>query len=226
MSRVDLNVDLAEGYPFDGALMKLASSVNVCMGAHAGSPGLTGDAVAEAIERGLRWGAHPGYPDRDGMGRRPWSEAGLSEKMTRGSLLAQAVAAQSLGATYLKPHGAFYNETTQPCLELGWLEEALRETGLALLGTAGSEHERAARRNGVAFIAEGFADRAVGPDGRLLPRSHPGAVLTDPAEAAAQAVSLLGRVDSICVHGDTPGCVDVLRAVREAVEAAGYGVGA
>jgi UPF0271 protein len=126
---------------------------------------------------------------------------------------------------YIKPHGAFYNESAHPSEWCGVLMELLARFELPLMGLPGTEHERVARSAGVEFIREGFADRAYQPSGRLIPRSQAGAMLTDPDEVRHQIRWLTSKVDSICVHGDEPDSVRVAKLVREVLEDAGYEVG-
>lgn len=112
------------------------------------------------------------------------------------------------GASYLKPHGAFYHDSQEPGAAAVLLAECLAECGLPLVGFPGTHHEKL----GI-FWAEGFAERGYGADGRLLPRDQPGALLTGREEIQAQCRAL--RADTICVHGDSPGCVDIIRWVRQ-----------
>ncbi|MCW5937645.1 MAG: LamB/YcsF family protein [Fimbriimonadaceae bacterium] len=225
MKRIDLNVDLGEGSPDDQSLMALASSANVCAGEHAGSRVLALETMALAREACLRVGIHPGYPDRANFGRVGIGATGLDPTLVRASLLDQCRFGMAEGAAYLKPHGAFYNESASEGWAFECLCACLRETGLPLLGLAATAHESAAESVGVGFFREGFADRGYGEGGRLLPRGGPGAMLA-PAEAAAQAVRLAAGVDSLCVHGDGPQASETLHRVRAALVGAGYEVGA
>lgn len=217
--RIDLNVDLAEGFGFDADLMAVATSVNLCCGAHAGSEELARATQEQASARGLAVGLHPGYPDRPGMGRRTLALSGLSPTIAKASLIRQCRVLAP--ADYLKPHGAFYNEAANP----GWAADTLREllarTRLPLLGRPGTEHERVADAAGVPIVREAFADRGYLPDGRLVPRGTSGALL-DADTAARQAVRLAPGVDSLCVHGDRAEALEVARAVRAALEAEGW----
>jgi UPF0271 protein len=247
--RIDLNVDIGEGFPWDDALLEVATSANVGAGAHAGSWQITLETVEKCRVRGVAIGLHPGYPDRDSMGRAP-----MPPELQRAYL--DSIVRQvrdfldAVPAAYLKPHGAFYNETAR-VLPPGWnlsrerppyaegghylgrempgaatLSMLLRVHRLPLLGLTGTAHEELARRAAVPFLREGFADRAYRPDGTLVPREEAGAVLTDPGAIRAQVVRLAERVDSICLHGDTPGCVAFAQMVRRTLEDAGYEVGA
>jgi UPF0271 protein len=127
---------------------------------------------------------------------------------------------------YVKPHGALYNVTTKPGPATVPLVAVLLHLGLPLMGMPGTHHEHIAFAAEVPFVREGFADRAYLPDGRLVSRTEAGAVLCDPSEIEAQVLVLSERVDSICVHGDSPGCVEIAALVRSTLESAGYEVGA
>lgn len=250
MKKMDLNVDIAEGFPFDEQLLEFASSANVCCGVHAGSFELTQMTVKTCIERKVRIGAHPGYPDRENMGRktitpeqtRPYLDS-IFDQIRRFTEIAEPA--------YLKPHGAFYNDTaarlptswkpferklpTGEQLEpegvflgsvvgAGALSMLLRIHGLALMGMPGSAHELVAKRAGTPLLREGFADRRYMADGSLRPRSLPDSVLREPAEVRAQVLALAPEVDTICLHGDTPGCLELAELVFGALKDAGYTV--
>ncbi|CAN5751490.1 5-oxoprolinase subunit PxpA [soil metagenome] len=245
---IDLNADVGESYGAwvmgaDAELMPLITSANVACGAHAGDPLTMVRTVALAQRHGVTVGAHPGYPDRDGFGRRdlhmsPWElEASLLAQM--GALWAIADAA-GVPLTHVKPHGALYNRTAvDPDLAACVAGAVARFPGrLTLVGLAGSALVFAGLEAGLPVADEAFADRAYESDGSLRSRSLPDAVHTDPAIAAAQAVSIArdGRVrahdgsmlevraDTICVHGDTPGAAAIGKAVRDALQAAGVEV--
>lgn len=248
MKRIDLNVDIGEGFAVDRALLKYATSANVGLGKHAGSSELTAETVALCREAGVRIGAHPGYPHRPSMGRDP-IPAG-EQKVYLDSILAQTQWFVAVyGADYLKPHGAFYNDTAVVLPE-GWRTEndaptpygqegiflakhpgvqflmmLLRVYKLPLMGLDRTAHAEIARRAGKGFIREGFADRLYRDDGTLMPRSRPGAVLTDPAKVKAQTLRLAPKVDSICLHGDGPDALAFAELVRGTLEEAGYEVG-
>ncbi len=220
MGTIDLNVDIGEGLPYDADLLRFATSANVGCGEHAGSPAVTREVAAMCRDLGVVFGAHPGYPDRATFGRAEWEDPWRAID----SLAAQVEFAAGLGAVYLKPHGALYNQSAQggPAFEV--LVELLRRFRLPLLGLGGTAHQRAAQEAGVRFAREGFADRRMLPDGLLAPRSQAGAVLADPEEVCRNAVGLASKVDSICLHGDTAGCVELASAVRRALEDAGFEV--
>ncbi|MCX7799604.1 MAG: LamB/YcsF family protein [Fimbriimonadales bacterium] len=218
MGSVDLNVDVAEGFPFDRELLRVATSANVACGEHAGSTELARETAILCRDLGVVVGAHPGYPDRARMGREPWP----SPAAAWDSLQRQVELLMTLGACYLKPHGALYNQSCDPGPAAELLARLVEKFRLPLIGLAATEHERVAREVGVPFAREGFADRRLLPNGRLAPRSEPGAVLHRADEVVANAISLAPSVDAICLHGDTPGCVELARGVRRGLEAAGW----
>ena len=248
---IDLNVDIGEGFPHDVELLKVATSANVCCGVHAGDEKLTAEAVARCRQHEVRIGAHPGYPDRNTMGRGPMGAGQVREYL--GSLFSQVEwFVNSFGAAYLKPHGAFYNETAlvlpadwetsmrrQPLAtryENGGLFLAehpgmqslmmmLRINKLPLMGLERTAHKILAERAGQRLFREGFADRAYLPDGTLMPRSEPGSVLTDEVSVRAQVEFLAPFVDSICLHGDGEHCVEFAHLVKDELLSLGYEVG-
>jgi UPF0271 protein len=242
--RVDLNCDVGEGAPDDAALIAIATSVNVACGMHAGDPATMRRTVALAAPRGVAIGAHPGYPDREGMGRRdlalPPDEAADIILYQIGALEA-FVRAAGARLAHVKLHGALYNAAARqaPLADAAARAVAAASAGggrpLLFVGLAGSEHERAAARAGLPFAAEVFADRTVGPDGQLTPRSAPGAFVHDPDEAARRVLGMLrdGRVqttagtslavraDTVCLHGDSPGAAAFARVLADRLRAAG-----
>jgi UPF0271 protein len=212
---VDLNADLGEGFDTDEALLAVVTSANVACGYHAGSPDTMRAVCALASEREVSIGAHVSYRDREGFGRR---ELDVAAHVVREEVAAQIAALQDASGghvTYVKPHGALYHRASVDDECAAAIVEAAG--GLALLGLPGSRLLAHAQR---AFV-EGFADRGYAADGTLVPRGEPGAVL-GPDEAARQAVEVAPRVDSICVHGDSPGAPAIAARVRRALEAAGY----
>ncbi len=241
--RISLNVDIGEGFPFDRQLLNYATAANVCCGQHAGSWGLTQETIKLVQSRRVMLGVHPGYPDRDGLGRRGM-EAGQVRAYLDNIFAQVRRFAADAHPEYLKPHGGFYSDTS-PILPADWnhplpsgedpeavglarypgvqlLAMLLRIYRLPLLGMPGTAHEALTKRAKQSFIAEGFADRAYSADGRLLPRSEPGAVIHDRAEIKDQVLRLAETVDSICIHGDTEGCVDIAAWVSESLKQAGY----
>jgi UPF0271 protein len=196
--------------------------------------------VRMAVENGVAVGAHPGYPDREGFGRVSGFMRGeeLYESLTRQVAALEDIAAQ-LGAkiTHIKPHGTLYTDAVNDAelAEIIARVTAEAPAAPAMTGMANTELQKAAIRHGLEFLAEGFIDRAYQPDGTLVPRSEPGAVHEDLAVAATQAVGLAEeghvtsrngdvipvKVDTLCIHGDTPGAVEKARAVRDVLESHG-----
>jgi UPF0271 protein len=242
---LDLNSDLGEGYGRwalgdDAALLEVVTSANVACGFHAGDPATIDRTVGTAVERGVAIGAQVSYPDLVGFGRReidvPPDDLTADVLYQLGALEAFARAAGSR-VRYVKPHGALYNRIARDPVQAAAVVEAIRryDPTLPLLTLPGSAAMEAAREAGVQAVGEGFADRAYTGEGRLVSRREPGAVLHDPDQVAARAVAMategrVGTVDggevavevrSLCVHGDTPGAVDLARAVRAALEEAG-----
>lgn len=222
---VDLNADVGEGFPWDDALMEVVTSGNVCLGGHAGSPELTRATAERWREAGRAVGLHPGYPDRDSMGR--LSPSGRDIATTWGNeLFVQTQRMLSLNLwSYLKPHGAFYNDAAGGMVAAVFsLDHLVHLARLPLLGLPDTFHPLSARREEVGFFREGFADRRTTEGGVLLPRSDSRALFESDVEAAEQAVRLAqsGLVDSICLHGDKPGCVERAIAVRKALESVGF----
>ncbi|MEH3066841.1 MAG: LamB/YcsF family protein [Aeromicrobium erythreum] len=224
--RIDLNADVAES-PDDLALLDVVTSANVCCGAYAGGEELMLDACERAVEREVVVGAQVGYPDREGFGRRPQEPtdeelvATLREQL---DLLAEVADAVGARVAYVKPHGALYNTVVHDERQAAAVVDAVAPYGLPLLGLPGAASLRLAAADGLQVVTEGFADRAYTTDGLLLPRSEPGAVLTDVDAVADQALRLAPQVDSLCVHGDSPGALDLARAVRAALADAGHEV--
>lgn len=243
MASIDLNSDLGEGAGTDADLMPLISSANIACGAHAGDPATMRATIALAIAHGVRVGAHPGYRDPEHFGRRALD---LPDDELRADLAGQIGAlralAEAAGArvTHVKAHGALYNqgERDQRMAELIASTVGAIDPVLEIVATPGSAMARAAARAGVPLVREGFIDRAYEPDGTLRSRSLPGALVLDPDTAAAQALGfvrdggvratdgsfLLLPVDTLCLHGDSPGATRIARAVRAAFAAAGIAV--
>jgi UPF0271 protein len=232
--RVDLNADLGESWERwrsaeDVALLDVVTSANVCCGAYAGDAELMQVTCVAAVARGVAIGAQVGYPDRAGFGRAfvDLAPADLTREVIDQVRLLDEIARSVGGAvTYVKPHGALYNTIVHHDVHARAVVAAMIELDrpLPLLGLPRSRALELAAEAGLPVVREGFADRAYTPDGRLVPRSEPGAVLSEPAQVAAQAVRLLGEVSSICVHSDSPGALDLARAVRTALEDAGVTV--
>jgi UPF0271 protein len=248
--RVDLNADVGESvgpWPMgdDERLIPLVTSVNVACGAHAGDPLTIDRTIRTALAHGVAVGAHPGYPDLIGFGRR---DLDMAPDELEASLVYQIGAvsafARSAGTSlrHVKPHGALYNLAARdPGVAATIVRAVARVSGeLILVGLAGSAMLNAAAEAGLPSAAEAFADRAYEPDGTLRSRRLPGALLESPERAAAQALSIVrdgrveshdGRVvsiraDTICIHGDTPAATEFAMAIRAALEAAGVTIAA
>jgi UPF0271 protein len=222
---IDLNADLGEEVTDDAALLAVVTSANVACGYHAGNPAIMREVCEEAARRGVSVGAQVSYADRENFGRVALDVGYdvLREQVDDqvGVLSAIAGAAGTV-VRYVKPHGALYHRVID---DPDQAAAVLAGSGsLPVLGMPGELLTQAAAA-GRTVLNEGFPDRAYGPDGRLVARSEPGAVLTDTEQIARRAVELATgedpHVDSVCVHGDTPGAVDHARAVRLALEAAG-----
>lgn len=248
MAAIDLNADLGESYAVwqlgdDAAMLDVVTSANVACGFHAGDPSTLRRICNAAAERGVRIGAQVSYPDLAGFGRR---FIDIDPGELRDVVLYQLggldgfAQVAGTGVAYVKPHGALYHAcVTHPAQAEAVIAAAHEyDPSLAVLGPPGSPLLELADDRGMEPVAEAFADRAYLPDGRLVPRTQPGSVITDPDEVAARAVSIavdkcVTAIDgstvavharSICVHGDTPGAVSLARAVRAALEQAAVGV--
>ena len=237
MTTTDLNAARGEGDAYDAELLRVVSSCNIACGGHAGDAGSIAATIREALANGVSVGAHPGYPDREGFGRRSRFMGGepLREAL-RSQLRDFGREASRLGATvaHVKPHGTLYTDAVVDAELADIIASVVAEMPgrTALVGQPATQLEAAANAHGLRFVAEAFVDRAYQPDGRLVPRSEPGAVHGDLAQIRMQAVSLArdGRVqcadgssvavraDTLCIHGDTPGAAAAARAVREALE--------
>jgi 5-oxoprolinase (ATP-hydrolysing) subunit A len=237
---VDLNADVGEAQGDDATVVGLVTSANVACGFHAGDPLIMRATVDAAVRSGVAVGAHPGYPDPRGFGRR---DLGATPDEIVADVVYQIGALQAIAhaagtrVRYVKAHGALYNRAAKDAAAARAIVEAVQLTDptLVLLGLAGSVMIDAADAAGVPAAEEAFADRAYAADGTLVPRSVPGAVLTDPATVAARAVRIATegavdtidggtvrlRADSLCVHGDTPGALALIRAIRRALGEAG-----
>jgi UPF0271 protein len=217
---IDLNADLGEGCGHDVALLGLVTSAAVSCGAHAGQPEEIERTLALAMARGVTIGAHPGHPDREGFGRRPREiDSGEARTLVLEQVEDLAALAFRVGTSlrFLKPHGALYNQAQDDQGVAAGIVSAAKELDLPILGLPGGAVERQACATGVRFIAEGFVDRRYRPGGRLVPRSEPGAVHSDPALITLQLLELVeaGRVHTLCIHGDDPGSIALARRARE-----------
>ena len=241
---IDLNADLGEGFGAwrltdDEALLDLVTSANVACGFHAGDPVTMRRVCGWAAERGVAVGAQVSYRDLAGFGRRPMAvpaEELSAEIVYQIGALQACAAAAGTRVRYVKPHGALYNTAADDAEQAGAIAAAVAgvDASLPLLGLPGSALADAADAAGLRFVAEGFADRAYLPTGRLVPRTEPGAVHADPSVSLAQAVSLARfgaatatdgtmlhlPVESVCVHGDDPRAVllaaDIRRTLTDA----------
>ena len=220
---VDLNADLGEEVTDDDALLEVVTSANVACGYHAGNDEIMRAVCASAVRRGVSVGAQVSYDDRENFGRvaRDVAPDVLREQVADQVGTLSAIAeGEGTAVRYLKPHGALYHRVIDD-------EEQARAVldgsgSLPVLGMADAVVLDLARADGRGVLLEGFPDRVYGDDGRLVPRDRPGAVLADSDTIAANAVELARTVDSVCVHGDSPGAVDHARAVRRALEDAGW----
>jgi len=246
--RVDLNCDMGESFGrwelgSDDAVMPHISSANIACGAHAGDPAVMRRTLRLASAHGVACGAHPGFADLAGFGRR---EILITPAEATDLVLCQlgalAAIARAEGVTlrHVKPHGALYNMAARDAALGAAIAQAVAQFDrtLVFFGLAGSPMRDAGRNAGLTFAAEGFADRAYEPDGSLTPRSQPGAVIHDLSIVVERAVRMVTEsrvtardgsdiplhVDTICVHGDTPGAADLARVLRQGLAAAGVQV--
>lgn len=245
MKYVDLNCDLGESFGrytlgLDEVVIPMISSANIACGYHAGDPLVMDQTVRMAAEHGVSIGAHTGFPDLMGFGRRNMAvtaeEAKAYTQYQLGALMAFA-AKYGVKVAHVKPHGAMYNMAAKDYALSKAICEAIYEIApsIKLLGLAGSEMIRAAKDTGLPYAQEVFADRAYEDDGTLVARSKPGAMITDEELAIDRVVDMVlhGRVisingrevplaaDSICVHGDGEKAVEFVRKIRRALEEEG-----
>ncbi len=244
MPNIDINSDLGESFGAwsmgdDVAMLDIVTSANVACGFHAGDPAGILRTVKAAAAKNVTIGAHVSYPDKVGFGRRNMDVA--SDELTAdviyqiGSLQGLAKAAGT-SVRYVKPHGALYNTIAHDRRQAMAVIEAIRavDPTLILVALAGSTLIELARSEGLTCIAEAFADRAYTPQGTLVSRREPGAVLHDPQLVAQRMLSLVRNgtleaidgsmvkieADSICVHGDSPSAVEMARELRRVLEQA------
>ena len=242
MHAIDVNADVGEGYA-DERLLPWVTSVSVCCGAHAGSRADRERVLAMARDLRLAVGAHPGYPDREGFGRR---ELGLApariaaEVAVQVASLAEEAAAHGLTLTHVKPHGALYHRASGDPDAAAAVCRGIAgvDAGLAVIGEPGSALLAAAEAAGLAALPEGYIDRRYRPDGHLVPRERPGALLPTLDESVAQALALARgepvaaedgtpvrlAVRTLCLHGDSPGAGVLARELRRAFAGAGIAV--
>ena len=238
--RIDLNSDLGEAMGDDKAMLRIVSSANIACGFHAGDPMVMTRTVKAAMAAGIGIGAHPGYADREGFGRRPMA---LSIAEIEALLACQIGALKGIATAcgtqlrHVKPHGALSNLAAIDSETARAVARGIHATdaGLILLAPAGSAMVAAGREIGLKVAEEVFADRNYDDDGNLVPRSQPLAMVHDPEEAAANVLRMVTRgilrsvsgkeiachAQSVCVHGDTAGAVDMARHLRQALTKAG-----
>ena len=250
MASIDLNSDVGESFGRwtlgdDAAILRSVSSANVACGFHAGDPGVIRRTCRDASAANVAVGAHVGYRDLAGFGRRflDISPAELADDVVYqlGALQALA-AAEGARVRYVKPHGGLYTAIVHHTVQAQAVIDAVRavDPGLPILGLPGSEVLRLAAAAGLRAVPEAFADRAYNPDGTLVSRSQPGAVLESPADVVAQVLRMATessvravdgsvlkiQAESICVHGDSPGAVAMATAAKAALAEAGVTVSA
>ena len=250
--RIDLNADVGEAFGSfagpgrgddDARLLALVTSANVAAGFHAGDPSVLRETIRAAKAGGAAVGAHPGFPDLVGFGRR---EMIVTPKEAEDFVLYQiaavagVAAAEGMKLQHVKPHGALYNMAARDAGLATAIVRAMAafDRSLILFGLAGSEMLKAGRAAGLRVAAEAFADRAYEADGSLVSRRKAGAVIHDPAIVVSRAIRMAGEsavtaidgstlrldVATICVHSDTPGAADLAVRLRAGLEAAGVAV--
>lgn len=242
MLEIDLNADLGESFGEyllgqDAALMPYLTSANIACGLHAGDPLVMETTVRLAKAQGVRVGAHPGYPDLQGFGRRVMD---LSPAEVEAYVLYQVGAlagfcrAYSIELSHLKPHGALYNQAARERSLAAAIVRAARRfsRNLVVVGLAGSALVEEALQAGQPAAGEGFPERAYNADGSLRSRRLPGALIEEPGEAAAQALRLAlhgvpvgegtAAVQTLCIHGDSPRAIQIAAAVHQALLQAGF----
>jgi len=244
MRTVDVNSDMGESDSVrrlggDRALLRYVTSANIACGFHAGNPAVMAATLAECKKRRVGIGAHPSFPDRKGFGRQKMEmkEEELSQLLVyQVSALDGLAKSLSTSVFHVKAHGALYNMACRRRDYADAIVGCAKLLGKTLLAPAESMMEASARESKVRFAAEGFVDRGYLSDGTLAPRGKPGALILDPAEAAARALRILdgspietidgGRVEiraqSLCIHSDTPGAALIARAVFHRLSSAGF----
>lgn len=233
---IDLNADLGEGSPFDEAILAIVSSANISCGAHAGDDHSILQAITFAKANRVVIGAHPSYPDKANMGRvsLPMSKSALQQSLVEQLSYLQRIAKQAgSDVRYVKAHGALYNDMAK---DRNLAEQFCQcidafDASLAIMGLAGSAIADVCRTQGKVFIAEAFIDRRYHPDGTLVSRTQPGAILDHPPEAVKQALQLIQQqsvitlsgapvpiqADSLCLHGDTPAALTIAEQLKAAL---------
>ena len=243
--QIDLNCDMGESFGaytigHDAEVMPFITSANVACGLHAGDPTVIRDTIKLAKQHGVAVGAHPGFPDLVGFGRR---EMHMSPREVEDSLVYQIgavagiAAAEGVRLQHVKAHGALYNMAVRDSALAEAIARAIAavDRSLLMLGLPNSELIRAGEKAGLAVVAEAFADRAYEPDGQLVSRRKPGAVIHDPETVVARVVRMACEgvataidgstvrlnAGTICTHGDTPGAHELVKRIRAGLEAAG-----
>ena len=241
MPTININCDMGESYGHfkvgnDDAIFPYIDSCNIACGFHGGDPFHMEATIKKAIAHDVIIGAHPAYPDLAGFGRRKMQ---IPPKELKAILKYQIAAikgmTESLGGqlAYVKPHGALYNTAASSREETTVIIDAIQsiDSQLSLMGLAGSVVEMMAKEQQIPFIAEAFADRKYTADGRLQSRQIEGAVIHDPQQSAAQVLSIIQKqqvvsasgtivpiiAQSVCIHGDNPAAVVILKAIREVI---------
>jgi UPF0271 protein len=237
-NKIDINCDMGESYGQfkvgnDQAIFPYISSCNIACGFHGGDPLQIEQTIKGALEHNLRIGAHPSYPDLAGFGRRKMTLVAAELKATiKYQVAALKGMVESLGGqlSYVKPHGALYNEMAKNREEAIPVIEAILmiDPSLSLMGLAGSHLIEIAKEKQINFIAEAFGDRCYESNGQLVPRTEKGAVIYQPEQAVQQIVSIMRdqkiesadgffipiHAQSICIHGDNPAAVDILKKLK------------
>jgi UPF0271 protein len=246
--QIDLNADVGESFGAyaigsDAGLLQSVTSANVAAGFHGGDPSTIRDTLRLAREHNVTVGAHPGFPDLAGFGRRDMRVTAKEAEdlvLYQVAAVAGIAAAEGLKLQHVKPHGALYNMAARDATLAAAIAKAVAalDRSLILMGPPDSELLKAGRTAGLPVAAEGFADRAYEPDGSLMSRRRPDAVIHDPEVVVARVMRLLKertllasdgtpltlQVDTICIHGDTPGAADLAARLRAGLEAAGITV--
>ena len=241
--QVDLNADLGEGAGNDEALLQLVSSANIACGWHAGDAKTMRECVRWALAGGVTVGAHPSFPDRENFGRSAMQlppEEIVANMLYQIGALDAIVRAEGGRLAHVKPHGMLYNQAVKEPELAAALCEAVRlfDPSLRFFGLAGSGMIEAARQAGLTPVEEVFADRGYMPDGSLVPRGRPGALIEDEEEALAQTLSLVRdrrvtaidgssvpvNAQSVCLHGDGAHALAFARRIRQRLDAEGIAV--
>ncbi|MEE4115010.1 MAG: 5-oxoprolinase subunit PxpA [Marinilabiliaceae bacterium] len=241
MKQIDLNADVGEGFMMDKDLMKHISSANIACGLHAGSPALMYKTVKLALKAGVSIGAHPGFPDREGFGRKPIKMSPAELQIITAYQLGSLSGIVSLSGAVLKhvkAHGALYNMAAKDITTARAIITAIKKTcpGAKVFGPWKSELEKACRESGLDFVSEVFADRAYNNDGSLVDRNIEGAVIHDVNECIGRVITMLeeGKVKSIkgdyidivaetiCLHGDNREALVFAENLRKEINSRAY----